>query len=574
MAGKPERVPPGHPSPAPPCSQQQQTQAPLQNVIVYVSENFPQTYMTQQNVECSEAYSNNINGSGYINSAPSSASMNTNNLVLKHGKNQEFLSNGFLPVQNNGSYFASNNNGERIVAQNNTFSSCQMAPNMMNNFAYTSNGNAIINHGFNSMKCASDGSEHQISLQQSNGICSSNGTAQHLMMSNGDSMGVYAVAQHQQNLPVSGMQQFNTSNQFESKQGHDDGNIDNYMTVMGDSNVNGVPDPRCDSVRSDAAESSCSSLSSDCPQEGSNNSVTLLVQPNQVQSQVDVNQHSFEAGQDVSGFLNQSAASPSQVFTSNGQQVLVNSNMGQHVVQPGMSQQYIPPGEHQIQIVQGNIPTSGNTTQFLQSGANRIVVTSNPSVNCSTPQMASSIQSQPQLVATSSSNQLQLFPQNMNPVHVVTSQVSGPQAGIVCGGKPALQQHLPTSISGTERQLVELQNQPQLVTTMANSGVPPVTTNVHQSVQFVKTVAGNQKTMSLGSNQCTVPTQGSSEAVIGSGDVSAVKMQSNCSNPQVNQISGPQVETVVVPNSLPPHSVLVPFGWKRLHNNGSVFYIR
>lgn len=134
-------------------------------------------------------------------------------------------------------------------------------------------------------------------------------------------------------------------------------------------------------------------------------------------------------------------------------------------------------------------------------------------------------------------------------------------------------------MSGTDRQLLASQNQLQPVTTIANSsGVLPVTTSVHQSVQFVTTVAGNQKMMSLGSNQSAVTTQSSGEAVLeeSGSDVSATKMQSNCSNPQVNQISGPKVESVIAPNSgsLPPHSVLVPFGWKRLHNNGSVFYIR
>ncbi|KAK3908206.1 hypothetical protein KUF71_018719, partial [Frankliniella fusca] len=433
MAGKPERVPPGQPSPAPPSSQ---NQAPLQNVIVYVSENFPQTYMTQQNVECGEAYSNNINGQGYINGDPSTASMNNGNQVMKHGKTQEFQSNGFLPVQNNGAYFQTNTNGEGTVVQNNNFNSCQMASNIMNNFSYTNDGNSIVNHGFESMKCNPEISNHQIPMQQQSSACASNGTSSHMVMNSREPMSVYAIAQSPQNVPVSGMQTF-SSNQMDLKQGLDNSSLDNFMTIIGDSSSANINVQRCDSVRSDAAESSCSSLSSaDCQQEPSNNSGPVLVQQNQMQGQVDLNQHAFQSGPNVQRFMHQSAHQTPQMFSGANQQVLVNSNMGQHVVQTGLNQPYINPGEHQIQIMQGNLPGDGSHSQFLPSGGNgRVAHPGNNSVSCSTPQMAQG--SHPQLVATSGSNQLQIFPQNVNQIHVVSSQVSGMQ---VSGGKPQVQQ--------------------------------------------------------------------------------------------------------------------------------------
>lgn len=566
MAGKPERVPPGQQSPAPPSSQ---TQAPLQNVIVYVSENFPQTYMTQQNVECREAYSTHLNGSGYINPDPSTTSMKNGTQSLKHGKTQEFLSNGFLPVQNNGAYFPTNNNGDSDMGQNNTFSSCQMASSMLNNFAYANTGHTINNHGFDSTKCSPHVLDHHINLQQQNAICSANGTSSHMVIGNGDGMGVYTIAQPQQNAPITGIPTF-TPNQIDPKQGHDTSNFDNYNMVMGDSNGNGVP--RCDSVRSETAESSCSSLSSaECHPDN-----PVLIQQNQVQSQMDLNhQHDFQNAHNVTGFMPQSTSLSSRIFSNNGQQVMVNSSMGQQIVQQGPNQPYIPPGEHHIQIVQGNAPTGGSHPQFLQSGGSGIVVAGSDPTNCAATQMTPSNQGHSQLITTPGSNQLQLFPQNMNQIHVVASQVPGLQRGMMQGVKP-VQQHLPTNMGGADRTLVPLQNHPHVVTTVANSAVNPVTTSVHQSVQFVTTVAGNQKVMSVGSNHCAVPSRGSDEAVMESGEVSVMKMQPNCSNPQVNQIQGPHVETVVVPSpgSLPPHSVLVPFGWKRLQNNGTVFYIR
>ncbi|XP_052127601.1 transcription factor mef2A-like, partial [Frankliniella occidentalis] len=433
MAGKPERVPPGQPSPAPPSSQ---NQTPLQNVIVYVSENFPQTYMTQQNVECGEAYSNNINGAGYINGDQSSPSMNNSSQVMKHGKTQEYLSNGFLPVQNNGAYFQTNTNGEGTVVQNNNFNSCQMASNMMNSFSYTNDGGTVVNHGFEGIKCAPEISNHQIAMQQQSSACASNGTSSHMVMDNRESMGVYTIAQSSQNVPVSGMQTF-VSNQMDLKQGLDNGSLDNYMTIIGDSNSNNLNVQRCDSVRSDAAESSCSSLSSaDCQQESSNNSGAVLAHQNQVQGQVDLNQqHVFQSGHNMQRFMHQNAPQTPPMFSGSNQQVLVNSNMGQHVVQTGVNQPYIPPGEHHIQIVQGNLPADGSHPQFLQSGGSNRAVVGNNSVNCSTPQMTQG--THPQLVATSGSNQLQLFPQNVNQIQVVTSQVSGMQ---VSGGKQQAQQ--------------------------------------------------------------------------------------------------------------------------------------
>lgn len=233
------------------------------------------------------------------------------------------------------------------------------------------------------------------------------------------------------------------------------------------------------------------------------------------------------------------------MFTGNGQHVLVNSSMGQHLVHTGMGPQYIPPGEHQIQIVQG----SGGG-QYLQSGGNRIVVTSNPSVNCSTPHMAPANQNHPQLVATSSPLQ-QAFPPGSNPIQVVSSQVAGmpPQPAGPAAKPPAA-----SAPSQGPRG-----SQAHVATTAAASPASPA---VHQVVQFV----------TAGPKGPSLSAESSPEA--GPVPVSASAIKTPAPAAPAAPAAQADIASATGPGSLPHPTVLVPFGWKRLQSNGSVFYIR
>ena len=302
MAGKPE--PPQNHIQHHQQQQQQQQQPPqqqpnVQNVVVYVSnDNFAaQAYATavnQQNVAASYPQPQNGNTAvTFTSSTQSVAPLVAKNLKPPIIKTQDFQpSNGLignvsLPQQ--ASFYASTNAPGGIVQTNGFHHS--HGSNVINNVTYGNSGVSHLNQGFGnatSVKTVCPGSIELPSAvigntneQLCNGYSVVPAQAQTLVQQQQQQPQQQRVAQtffpgpdQKNNEPVT-----STATNFIT-QGAETANI---VAVMGGEagttpSSGTVVFPRCDSVRSETAESSCSSLSSADSQPDAN-AVTLVLPP-------------------------------------------------------------------------------------------------------------------------------------------------------------------------------------------------------------------------------------------------------------------------------------------------------
>ncbi|XP_069688774.1 nuclear receptor coactivator 6-like isoform X2 [Periplaneta americana] len=335
MAGKPE-PPQSH-------IQHHQQQANVQNVVVYVSnDNFAaQAYATavnQHNVSASyPQQQSQQNGATAATFAPSTQSVAPLGAPIKNLKpplikTQDFpTSNGLignvsLPQQ--ASFYASTNTPGGIV-QTNGFHHGH-GSNVINNIAYSSNNvghsGAILNQGFGSGTSVKGlvnlGGHPGIGQQQA--VCPNSIELPSAVIGSSNeqicngysvvpqpSQAIVQQQQQQQRVAVSCAQTFfsgpdqknnahneaggnsssasqalATTNFITTTQGGDAANIVAVMGGDGGATGSSTPSsgavvfPRCDSVRSETAESSCSSLSSgDSQPDAGTNSLTLLLPP-------------------------------------------------------------------------------------------------------------------------------------------------------------------------------------------------------------------------------------------------------------------------------------------------------
>jgi len=239
MAAKPERAPPGQPSQPPPQPAHQPPQ-PIQNVILYVAnEPFPQTYVDGYGDGNSHGYAERHDDAAYLEAAPPPAAGAT------PAPAPDDKHNGYVAVSNgvavNGGFYpdADTHNHQ--------------ASGEFNNFSYTSNGNAVMDVKTSSApQVLLNNGDYAIAPQR----YSHSQQQQHLLQQQLQQMQQQQL--HHQHLQQQQLQlQQQQLQQFEQQQYQQQ----RVTLVQGGDQLIGA-DPRCDSVRSDAAESSCSSLSS------------------------------------------------------------------------------------------------------------------------------------------------------------------------------------------------------------------------------------------------------------------------------------------------------------------------
>ncbi|KAK7872790.1 hypothetical protein R5R35_011915 [Gryllus longicercus] len=365
MAGKPE--PPQHHIQH---QQQQQQQPPsVQNVVVYVSnDNFTQAYAVNHQNVASYQHQSQQNGSEttvFNNSSQSVAPLVVpgKTICKPPVKTQDFSNNGLVGSvadPHPPGFYATSASG---VSQTNGFHHCH-SPNVINNLMYSSNNaghsGTILNPGFSaaSLKNIVNLGGHTIGQQQA--VCPNVETPPVLGV-NGELCNGYAINPQQTHtrVTVSCAQPFFSGQEQKSTVSHSDassstvslsasnyltsqGGDGNFVTVMGGdgggaaASSGSVVFPRCDSVRSETAESSCSSLSSaDSQPDGSGSMALLLQSAAPVSHQAattaaaSVNQHHFAA----SGSNSVVQQSSGSATINNGMMMLNNNVNVQHTGQ-------------------------------------------------------------------------------------------------------------------------------------------------------------------------------------------------------------------------------------------------